>query len=278
VDTRAGFGYSQLYYKLRASGQIGKFPDRERTAIVDLREIGVKYEWIVCEVRIFNFDLRFRPLGSESFALSFPLKEATYIVLSRDFITSRDDALPDLLGEYGFGYALLKPAPAKSIFAYGPGHFTAGFQLINFTVQRNGSSRAKLAFVSNRPDKVLNIDIDPVGWSFKLADLMSFGLVSQVFGPLKTLIGRLSPRLDNFDPVTAWIGLANFLTGGLAAKEWCLSLKALEKNPMLVTHFMQHYQMLTGALMTWRHVFNWLESERIPEWVRLGNACDACAE
>src|SRR5947207_4813809 len=47
---RQGFGFKQCYYKQRDSGQIGKFPEQEETAIVDLREIGRRYEWIVVKV------------------------------------------------------------------------------------------------------------------------------------------------------------------------------------------------------------------------------------
>ena len=35
---RRGFGFRQLYYKLKDSGQVGKFPTREHPAIIDLRE------------------------------------------------------------------------------------------------------------------------------------------------------------------------------------------------------------------------------------------------
>src|SRR5205085_5137165 len=65
-DTRIGFGFSQHYYKLRGSGVTGKFPDAERSRIVDLREIGEKYEWIVLKVQILQFNVSFRLLGSDA--------------------------------------------------------------------------------------------------------------------------------------------------------------------------------------------------------------------
>src|ERR1043166_2865611 len=40
---REGFGFRQQYYKLRSTGEIGKFPQQSETAIVDLRERGEKY-------------------------------------------------------------------------------------------------------------------------------------------------------------------------------------------------------------------------------------------
>jgi hypothetical protein len=48
---REGFGFSQLFYKLRDTEAIGRFPEEEHFAIVDLRGLGQKYEWIVVQVR-----------------------------------------------------------------------------------------------------------------------------------------------------------------------------------------------------------------------------------
>jgi hypothetical protein len=59
-----GFGFTQLFYKTR-DGAIGKFREEEQTAIVDLRELGPTYDWIVVRVRIFDFDLRVRPFGEQ---------------------------------------------------------------------------------------------------------------------------------------------------------------------------------------------------------------------
>ncbi len=50
-ERHVGFGYQQLYYKLRESGRIGKFETAEQGAIVDLREIGLLYDWIVAQGR-----------------------------------------------------------------------------------------------------------------------------------------------------------------------------------------------------------------------------------
>ena len=271
-DARSGFGYSQLYYKLRESGVVGKFPRHLQPRIVDLRQIGDKYEWIVLRVNIFNFDFTYTPQTDSKFSIVFPLQEETYIAISSDFVMNLDNPTPDLLGRYGFGYALLKPAPRKTIFAYGPGYFTAGFQLIDFQVRKEGQTRARLVFISNRPTQVMSIDLDPVGLSFWFADLMSFGLASRFFGPVKSILQRVSPRISNFDPVTTYIAIANILTGGAAGDQLCASLKALEKNPMLITHFMEHYQLIVGALMTWRHVQSWLDPAGIPEGVKEGTS------
>lgn len=272
ADTQSGFGYRQLYYKLRGSGEVGKFPAHLQSRVVDLRRLSDVYEWVVLEVSIFGFSLTYTPFADGAVSLVFPVREQTYIAVSRDFITNSDDPAPGVLGRYGLGYALLRPAPRETVFAYGPGYFTAGFQLIDFVVNDRGQSRVRMAFVSNRPRQVLSLDLNPVSLGFGLADLMTFGLASRFFGPLRDVLERAAPRVPNFDPVTAYINLVNLLTGGLAAEEFCASLETLEKDPMLLTHFTEHYQLITGALATWRHVQNWLDREEVPEGIKEGTS------
>src|SRR5262249_56702148 len=271
-DGESGFGYYQIYYKLRESGLVGKFPRYREPRIVDLREIGVKYEWIVVKSRIFNFDLAVSPFGPDVLSISLPLREETFLAISRDFIVNQDNPAPGMLGQYGLGYALMGPAPRKTIFAYGPGYFTAGFQLIDFEVRRDGRTHARLVFVANRPDHVLALDIDPVDLSFRFADLMTFGMASRLFGPVKNVLEQFFPRIRGFDPVTVYISLANFLSDGLAGELLCTSLKKLERDPMLLTHFMEHYELIVGSLMTWRHVQSWLDRSHIPEGIIEGTS------
>lgn len=267
-DTRVGFGYSQLYYKLKGSGQVGRFSVQDEAAIVDLREIGTKYEWILAKVNIFDFNLKLSPFGDTNPSVVVPLKEDNYLVLSKDFITHQESS-PDLLGRYGFGYALIKYATSESILAYGPGRFKRGFQLINFDVDRKGQTHARLAFVVNRPEKILSIDIDPLKWGFDLFNYMSLGLAGSLFGPVRNTINQLPFRINDFDPLSAYITWANLMTAGIAADEFCVELKQLEKE-MLVQHFMQHYSMIVNALLTWRQIPNWLDETSLPEWVKTG--------
>jgi hypothetical protein len=272
VDTRGGFGYTQLYYKLRGSGVVGKFPRHLQSRVTDLRRLEDIYEWIVLRVDIFNFNYSFTPFAGGTFSLYFPLREETYIAISRDFITNRDDPTPDLLGQYGLGYALLKPAPRPTIFAYGPGHFDAGFQLIDFNVDRRGQIHVRMVFVSNRPRRVLSLELNPVSLGFAFADLVTLGLTSRLLGNVRAVLERLSPRIPNFDPVTTYITAVNLLSGGLAEDQLCASLATLERDPMLLTHFMEHYEMISGALATWRRVQSWLDRADIPEGVKEGTS------
>lgn len=270
VSDKYGFGYSQLFYKLRGSGFVGKFPAHLQSRIVDLRTLCDIYDWVVMRVSIFNFNINYTPFADGRFSLLVPLQEETYIAVSRDFVVNEDDPTPGLLGRYGLGYALLKPAPRSSVFAYGPGYFTAGFQTIKFIIDRAGGSRVQMAFVSNRPTQVMSLDFNPVTLGASVANLFTFGLTSRLFGRALGVFERLSPSINNFDPVTTYINIINVLTGGMANDALCASLAALEKNPMLLTHFMEHYNLISGALMTWRSVQSWLDPADVPPAVRGG--------
>lgn len=263
-----GFGFTQFYYKLRDTGEIGKFHRREHWTIVDLREIGARYEWIVLKVRIFDFNMTFRVLGSERAKLVLPLIEESYLVVSGDFVLNETDPEPGVLGRYGFGYAFVRNESA-GLLAYGPGEFEAAIELIQFHVLANGETRAHLVFVVNRPDRIVNATLDPVALSFGAADLVSLGAVSTIFGPIRAILERLPLRIGPFDPISTYVTVANQLTSGLAAEELCISREQLEKD-FLVQHFMQHYQMLTGALLTWRRIPNWLDRDVLPKPIITG--------
>jgi hypothetical protein len=266
---REGFGFSQLYYKLLDSGQIGKFSEEQSFAIVDLREIGAKYEWIVAKVRIFDFAFRFKPFGQNGPELVFALNEESYLVLTNEFIVNKDNSGPDRLGEYGFGYAFIKN-PTEGIIAYGPGQFDAAVELINFRVAANGKVSVRMVFVANRPSAIANVSLNPVKWGFGLADLASFGMASRFFAPIRN---AFSPSLNagSFDPIYSFIELANALTAGYSARQLCVSRDQLDQD-FLLQHFMQHYVTVVGSLLTWRQIYNWLDSSALPAWVVTGRS------
>src|SRR4029453_11536281 len=98
VNSQSGFGYSQLYYKLRESGYTGKFPAHLQERIVDLRRMSDVYDWIALQVKIFDFNLTYMPFADNLFSLVFPQKEETYIAISHDFIVALDRPNPETLG------------------------------------------------------------------------------------------------------------------------------------------------------------------------------------
>jgi len=268
-ERRVGFGYEQLYYKRHGAGTIGKFSGVERTAIVDLRDIGTVYDWILLRVNIFDFNLSFSPLGANVFTFQLPLKESTYVVLGPAFVANQDDPEPGVLGRYGFGYAFVPYAPEPGVIAYGPGHFAAAVQTVEFTLAADGEIRARAAFVVNRPDKIAAVDIAPIDWGFALADAMTFNMASKVMAPVKTLADRLPTKVSGVDPISTFVWLANALTGGRAERQLGISKSTLEKR-MLVQHFMQHYAMLMSSLHVWRTVTDWTDHAKLPDNCRQG--------
>ncbi len=267
-DTRRGFGFEQLYYKPAGGGPIGTFPPAERFAVVDLRELGPKFDWIVLRVTIFDFSFSAQPFGPGTPQLVVPLSEASYLVVSRDFITDRTAPDGGGGGRYGFGYAFIKnPTPGR--LAFGPGEFDAAIELIEFVVDGAGLIDVEATFVANRPTGVVNLSLDPIDWGCRVADLASFGMASRLLAPFRAALERLPGRPGDFDPVFASIALVNLLTGGAAAEQLCISREQLDKD-FLLQHFMQHYQALSGSLFVWREIPNWLDEAALPEFVIRG--------
>jgi hypothetical protein len=268
-SARGGFGYSQHYFKLRGSGLVGKFRERDWYTIVDLREIGRTFEWIVVKVRVFDMSLTFRPFGSQSFTIGFPQNEEFYLVISPEFITCQDNPTPGLLGRYGFGYAILRREARPSVFARSRDIFGTGFQLLNFEINSEGRSAVRLVLVVNRPESILSVNLNPVGLGFALSDFITFGMASRLFSPVRGLLERLSPHVNNFDLATAFISVADALSAGISAEQLCISMETVEKN-MLLQNFMQHYELIVGSLVIWRQTRDWLDPAQLPEQAILG--------
>ena len=265
-----GFGFTQLFFKEKGAGRVGIFPPATRKAIVDLREIGTRYDWVLPWVDIFDFKFFAQPFGPGTASLSVPLSEGSYLVMTRDFILDETDPSPDVLGRYGFGYAFIKN-PGQSVLAYGPGEFDAAIEMINFHVYRDGTVRAEAIFVVNRPRRIMNLPLNPLEWGYQAARLASCGASSWFLAPLKNAMDSIPGSAMSIDPVRLSLMAANLLTGGLAARELCVSFEQLEKD-FLVTHFQQHYQTLVGSLQTWRQIADWLDTAHLPDWVKTGRS------
>ena len=279
-----GFGYQQLYYKRHGSGTVGKFREELQNEIVDLRDIGPVYDWILLKVKVFDFNISLSPFGGENFKFQQPLDEESYLVLGPPFVTNQDDPAPGVVGDYGFGYAFLPyPVPSdpgkgedlqaslKKVIAYGPGKFAAAIQTFNFRVMETGEVRVRAVFIVNRPDKIATVDIAPIDWGFSLADMMTFNMASKVMSPVKMLADRLPMRINGIDPIQAYIWLANTVSGGMAATQFGISKSVLEKF-MLFQHFNQHYEMLTNSVLVWRQIPDWTDHDHLPPYVQHGAA------
>jgi hypothetical protein len=264
---RKGFGFCQMFYKLVGSDQVQAFPSFEQFAIVDQRELGRKYEWIVLKVRIFDFNVSVRLFDKNGPELVFGANEQSYLVSHPEFINYKERHIPGVLGDYGIGYAFIK-SPVEGPFGYGPGEFDAAIELINFRMYETGYISVRMVFVANRPTQIANLTVDPVSWGFDVADAFSFGLASRLLSPAKDLLDQLPLRF-RMDPVSAYVSGANMISGGAAAQTLCISIEQLEKF-FLLQHFKQHYQTIVGSLLTWRQIPDWLDEKNLPPWVISG--------
>lgn len=269
---RDGFGYTQVLYKLRSNGTVGAFPPSRRFQITDLRELTKTYEWIILRVRIFDFSISVNPFGNENPGIAVPLNESSFIVLSSDFLDDQNEPETDsdgrtIVGRYGFGYAFIKGP--EEVLGYGPGQFDVAFQEITFRIYEDGETRVKLAFVANRPKQIMNVPIAPFSWGVSLANAVTLGIAAPLIDFIQPTLSRFPFRLGTFDPVSIGVDLANLSTGNQAARKLCISREQLEKT-FLVKHFDQHYQMLNGALQTWREIPDWTDEASLPDWVKTG--------
>ncbi len=264
---RTGFGYSQLYYRLAGTGVVGRFHPEAEHEIVDLREIGPTYDWILAKVQLHAFSLTFQPFGPDGPRFALPLNESQYLLLSRHFIVDESAATRGTIGRYSLGYALLRNPPPQGLLVYGPGEFLVGFQTIEFAIDPDGSSRVRMALLVDQPRRILHIPLDPIAWSYAISRLISPDLAVPLDDHTSTLADGSGGI--GIDPVGAFIDLANLLTGGTAAKKYCISMKTIAIDS-LIQHFRQHYIMMTGALTTWSQVRDWTNPASIPRWMHKG--------
>ncbi len=251
MDVRGGFRYTQLYHKDAETGHIGAFPVGRRNAIVDLREIGPKHEWIVLRARPFDYELDLAPIGAAGPRLVLPLPDSPTIAINRQLIIDEDFPAPGILGRYGFAYALLDDPEPRGAQVYGPAQYKAAFQRIYFEVLASGESRVHLSFTGNLPDKILDVKLDPIGLFLRSSDLLSFGLSTRLLEPVQ---GLLSKRFTfgSFDPLLGLISLANIATAGFASKELDISKQQLFRD-ILAKHFQIYYQLiLHDSLLAYR--------------------------
>ncbi|NJL26553.1 MAG: hypothetical protein HC897_01095 [Thermoanaerobaculia bacterium] len=267
--TPMGFGFSQVYYK-KTNGDVGRFPEDERDAIVDLNRIGKEYEWIVLKNPIFNFRFDVAPLGNDAPQLLLPLVVSNYLVLSKEFIVD-EGAQDGRLGRYGFGYAFVRD-PLPSPLGYGPGELEPAFELLTWDVAESGAISSRAVFVANEPERMLNLSLNPLAWGFQL--LYAFGneTVQERLQPLRRLFSRLPGSRLRFDPVFPALRLLNVLTLDQASERFCISVDEVKKF-FLYLHFKQHYDTILGSLQTWRQIPDWRVPEaELPAFVRTGKS------
>ena len=273
---RRGAGYRQLYYKRRDSGKIGRFTADEQAAIVDLREIGTVYDWIVLRVDAFDFTISFAPfatLGSTAPIVQLPLQQRTsYLVIGPPFLRNQAYPAGDVRCRCGLGYAFVPHCNGdRGVIAYGPGHFSAAVQTVDFSLMTNGDIRARAGFVVSRPNQIARVDIDPIDWGFKLADVLTFGAASRLMSPVRSIAESLPLRMSGIDPIATSIWIASAISDGAVDRPLADARERFEKS-VLAQHAAQHREMLSRAVLVWRMAADWTDEAGVPAFVREGAA------
>lgn len=263
-----GFGFSQLYSKRRADGEIVSFADHEQDAIVDLRKFADELDWVVLKNPIFSFGFDFAPLGASGPQLKVPAKVFNYLVMSPDFVVHEEKPEPGIRGRYGFGYAFLDD-PEPSVFGYGPGRLEPAFEQMVWTVHDSGKITVRAAFVAEEPGGILNLSVDPMVWILQFAKVIN-GQIPDALRPVKRVYDQLPLTNVTFDPVLPTVRLLNLVTAGQADR--FISKERIIKQALFV-HFLQHYQTIVGSLQTWRQIPDWKASEdKLPAFVVSGKS------
>ena len=258
-----GWGYEQWYYKLAESSEVGKFPDSERYQIIDLQQIGRKYSWVVFKVNIFQFDFTIPPVPTGP-KLMIPLPQPVYAVCTPDFVIQEENPMPGVLGDYGYGYSVVPNPNYKTLFAAGPSKLTDTIETLHLRVLETGEVRAHMDFITPQPAQIM--EFKPVEWSFRLADLFSFGAASTLLAPVKRVLEGFEPQID---PVYTTVRLLNLLTLGVAHDDYCISKEQLFKL-LMVLHFTDVYNMYNLSASHFRLVSDWTDEQSLPDWARDG--------
>lgn len=262
ADQYSGWGYYQLYYKLRDSGKIGKFPVGERLKIIDLREIGEKYDWVVFKVRIFNFLFQRPFLSAGGPRAQVKVQLDAFVVIDSDFVINRQRPEPGVLAEYGFGTPVVPVPQPKSILAYGPTSLQQAFQFIVFRVLDSGEVKVRMLLVANQPTRIFQFG--PLRWFAELLKRYPSGFLPKV-------IAALAPTIDPIErfqisPLFAFASLANAISGDVAEDLFCISREQIYRDVM-AAHFSALYRFILQTLPAWSSVANWLDENDLPNWL-----------
>lgn len=269
AGTREGWGYRQIYYKLAKTGEIAKFPEDQQTSIVDLRDVGPVYDWIVFRVSIFGFDITVDPLGGSAPKIKIVTEQPVYTVLTPEFVvqdppTGVSEPRDGVVASYGYGYSVVPDVTSQSLIAALPSAIDNTLETLRLDVHQDGRVWACMDFITPQPAKILNLD--PVAMGFQAADFFSFGAASRFFGPVRGALERLEPQID---PVYAGINIANALTANLASDYLAIDKRHLFMK-LMALHYIDVYNMYNLSASHFQQVDDWTDTGSLPEWARHG--------
>lgn len=263
---RTGFGYRQFLYKEKATGCHGRFPPEERYRMIDLSEIGTRYEWVLGNVQIFDFGLTMKVGGFGGLELYIPVHEDVYVVFHEDLCVHRDDPSPGVLGEYGYGYTFIANPRLDGIWAYGPEKLVSAFEMIHFRVLDSGEVWVKMAFCANLPQRILVRESSVARLLLQAADRVTAGAASRLGDPLLRAYDRSAFSAFQPDPTFLSIDLANLATLGLAGSELAITRRRLITN-IMGAHFLMLYDFILQTLPAFKRVSDWGDEGALPGWV-----------
>jgi hypothetical protein len=259
---RYGWGYQQWYYQLAETGQIGKFPDSRRYDIVDLREVGTRYAWVVYLVTIYHFDVTLPPAGVHGPKIVIGTPQPVYTVMTPDFVVNRENPEPGVLGEYGYGYSVVKDPTVISPIAALPSAIDNTIENIRFRVLASGEVRAYMDFITPQPPRI----VDLVKFGFEVADKLFLGVASPLLDSVQRLLQGFVPQ---FDPIYTGIRVLNLLTAGIAADDFCITKEQLFKI-LMVLHYTDVVKMFNLSASLYLIVPDWTDPASIPAWAKHG--------
>lgn len=258
----------QHLFKLRASGQIGAFPLRNRTAVIDLRELDRTYEWITLDTTDFDFNITIGGASDEAPSLVIPLTTTVHCVMSADLIVNQRAPAAGTLAAFGPGCGLISAA-RRGVLSIAPEMIRPGLRLQSLRVLETGEVRFRGVMIMPRPERIASFSVlAPDVWLGAL-DFMTLGATRGVTQPLKRALDRLPVPDIRFDPVLSSVQLLNLLTCNRAATELCISQEQIEKEILAKDSLGMRREAL-GSRQTWLQVPDWLDSAAIPEWVVRG--------
>ena len=273
ANSTDGWVYEQCYYKLKATGETGKFSDEERFDLISLLEVGRKYAWVVFKPNIHHFDIEFPLAGTANGPrLVISSVQPVYAVMTPDFLVDDEEERLDehepgrtVLGQYGYGYSVVPDPTKKSVIAVVPSAISNTIETLTFRVLDNGEVRAHMDFITPQPSRIINFDLEEMG--FELADRLSFGMASKVFAPLKKVLEGFDLQLD---PVYAAGRLANLATLGFASDSFSVNKEQLLRDVMTL-HFTDVSKMFNIAGSHFGMVPDWTgKTEDLPDWAKRG--------
>lgn len=264
----SGAGNLQQSYKLRAGGRVGRFPPRERPAIVDLRELETTYDWITLDSRLFYFNITLGGVGDDAPSVVVPLRTVAHCVTSAALSENRRAPEPGTMAVFGPGFGLMR-AETPGVLAVSPSMIQPGLRLQHLRVLATGEVRFRGVMIMPRPRQIVNLSLLAPELFLDFADAVTLGAARRWTRPMKEALNKVPLPDVGFDPVLGSIRLLNLLTWNRAATELCISKEQLEKE-ILAKDAAGMEQITLAARQIWLEVPDWLDGDAIPPWVVRG--------